>query len=175
MTMPAGLRRHRRTAREGGVSVAGVAGGVGTTTVAVALGASDRGVFDGPPVGVLVCRATGDSLVRAGHAAHLVTVAAGRKPVIAVVAADTSGPSRPVRARLWLLQPHAAAVVLLPYVRRWRDLTAPLDEACTLLTVAPSQIPRPLRRYAAALHELRQSLAGCPPTAHRPAPAARTP
>lgn len=167
---PTGLRRHRRTARDGRMSVAGAAGGVGTTTVAAALGASDRGVYDGRSVDVLVCRATGDSLVRVGRAAHLVTGAAGRKPVIAVVAADVSGPSRPVSARLRLLEPHAAAVVVLPFVRRWRDLTAPLDEVRTLLVVPPDRVPRPLRRYAGALHDLRHALSGRRPTAHRPAP-----
>ncbi len=52
-------------------TVAGVAGGVGTTTIARALAGSDRGVFTGRPVDVLVCRATADSLVRAARAAYL--------------------------------------------------------------------------------------------------------
>jgi len=101
---PRASRRHPRAAQRGRLSVAGVAGGVGATTVATAIGAADRGVFLGRPVDVLVCRATGDSLVRAARAAQLIAAAAGRKPVLAVTAADGSGPSRPMTARLRLLR-----------------------------------------------------------------------
>jgi hypothetical protein len=144
-----------------------VAGGVGTTTVAAALGAADRGVFIGRAVDVLVCRATGDSLVRAGHAAQVVAQATGRRPVLAVTAADSSGPSRPVTARLRLLEPHTSAVVVMPYVRRWQDLTAPLDEARALLALPHADLPRPLRPYAAAVQDLRSSLSGRIPTNRR--------
>ena len=156
------------------VTVAGVAGGVGTTTVAAALSAADRGVFVGRPVDVLVCRATGDSLVRAGQAAQLVAQAGGRRPVLAVTAADASGPSRPVTARLRLLEPHTSAVVVLPFVRRWRDLAVPLDEARALLAVPRTDLSRPLRRYAAAAQDLMAALGDRTPTtrpaAGRPAP-----
>lgn len=126
--------------------------------MAATLGATDRGVFVGRAVDVLVCRATGDSLVRAGHAAQLVARATGQRPVLAVTAADSSGPSRPVSARLRLLEPHTFAVVVMPYVRRWRDLTTPLDEARTLLAVPHTDLSRPLRRYAAAAQALVASL-----------------
>jgi hypothetical protein len=126
-------------------------------------------VFVGRPVDVLVCRATGDSLVRAGRAAQLILSASGIRPVVAVTAADASGPSRPVTARLRLLEPHTAAVVVVPYVRRWRDLTAPLDEVRSLLGVPRAELPRPLRRYAAATRELRAVL-GLSPDGHSPAP-----
>ncbi|WP_433273968.1 hypothetical protein ACQPZA_24020 [Pseudonocardia xinjiangensis] len=155
--------------RRGRLSVAGVAGGVGTTTVATAIGASDGGVFAGRPVGVLVCRATGDSLIRAGRAAQLVAAATGRHPVLAVTAADSSGPSRPVSARLRLLEPHAAAVVVLPFVRRWRDLATPLEDVRGLLTLPRAEVPRALRRYAAALHDLSAALERRSPAAARPA------
>ena len=141
-------------------SVAGVAGGVGTSTLAAAMGARDRGVFVGRPVDVLVCRATGDSLVRAGHAARLITQSTGRKPVVAVTSTDASGPSRPVTARLRLLEPHTSAVVVLPFIRRWRDVTAPLDEARALLKVPRTDLPRPLRRYAIAAQSLVPVLDG---------------
>lgn len=131
-------------------SVAGVAGGVGTTNLATAIGATDRGVFVGRPVDVLVCRATGDSLVRAGRAAQLIISTSGIRPVLAVTSADASGPSRPVSARLRLLEPHTAAIVVLPYVRRWRDLTSPLDEVRGLLAVPRGEVPRALRGYADA-------------------------
>lgn len=150
-------RTSRRTRR---ASVAGVAGGVGTTTVATAIGATDWGVFTGHRVDVLVCRATGDSLVRAGRAAHELSDAGHPRPVIAVTAGDATGPSRPVTARLRLLEPHAETVVVLPFVRRWRDLSAPLDEARDLLTRSPAETPRPLRRYAAAARAVQAALGG---------------
>lgn len=141
--------------------VAGVAGGVGTTTVATGIAGVDRGVFTGRPVHVLVCRATGDSLVRAGRAAQLVAAAGGR-PVVAVTTADAAGPSRPVSARLRLLEPHAAAVVVLPFVRRWRELSVPLDEVRGLLTTPLTELPRPLRRFAAALRDLHAATGRAP-------------
>lgn len=148
-------------------TVAGVAGGVGTTTVAAAIGGTDRGVFVGRAVDVLVCRATGDSLIRAGHAARLVAQVTGRLPVLAVTAADAAGPSRPVTARLRLLEPNAAAVVVLPYVRRWREVAAPLDEARALLAVPRTDLSRSLRRYATAV-DVVTALTGRPPTSPRP-------
>ena len=65
-------------------SVAGVAGGVGTTTIARALAGVDRGVFTGRPVDVLVCRATADSLLRAARAAYLISTQQHHRPVLAV-------------------------------------------------------------------------------------------
>lgn len=50
-----------RVARPGSRPTVAGAGGVGRTTVAAALGGSDRGVFVCRAVDVLVCRATGDS------------------------------------------------------------------------------------------------------------------
>jgi hypothetical protein len=147
-----------RVARRGRLSVAGVAGGVGTTTVATAIGAVDRGVFVARPSEVLVCRATGDSLVRAGQAARIIAEATGRRPVLAVTAADAAGSSRPTAARLRLLGPHVTAVVMLPFVRRWRELAVPLDEVRGLLAVPPAELPRRLRSYAKAAHHLRAHL-----------------
>ena len=80
------------------VTVAGVAGGVGTTTIARALAGVDRGVFTGRPVDVLVCRATADSLLRAARAAYLISTQQHRRPVLAVNTADAAGPSRPSTA-----------------------------------------------------------------------------
>jgi hypothetical protein len=142
--------------------VAGVAGGVGTTTVAAALGGTDRGIFTGRAVDVLVCRATAESLIRAGRAAQLVTGAGGKRPVLAVSPADPGGPSRPSTARMRLLEPHTAAVVVLPYVRRWRDMAVPLDDL-TVLARPPTEMPRALRRYAAAVRDLRAVLGTPPP------------
>ncbi len=159
---------HPRRVHRGRPTVAGVAGGVGTTTVAAALGAVDRGVVVGRGVDILVCRATGDSLVRAGRAAQLVAAATGRRPVIVVTAADAGGACRPTTARLRLLEPHASAIVALPFVRRWRELAAPLDEARTLLRLPLGEVPRPLRRYAGALHDLVSALDARPSAPARP-------
>jgi hypothetical protein len=89
--------------------------------------------------------------------------------VLAVTAADTTGPSRPVAARLRLLEPHTAAVVVLPYVRRWQELATPLDDVRDLLARPLTELPRPLRRYATAVRELHAALGGTPP-AIRPSP-----
>ena len=115
------------------LTVAGVAGGVGTTTIARALAAVDRGVFTGRPVDVLVCRSTADSLLRAARAAYLISTQQHRRPVLAVNTAHAAGPSRPSTARMRLLEPHTAGVVVLPYVRRWRDLATPLQDVTGLL------------------------------------------
>ncbi|MBW0116411.1 hypothetical protein [Pseudonocardia abyssalis] len=160
-----GVRERRRR-----LTVAGVAGGVGATTIATALGAADRGIFVGRAVDVLVCRATGDSLIRAGRAAQLVAQVTGQRPVLAVTAADARGPSRPVTTRLRLLEPHACAVVVLPYVRRWAELAAPLDEVRGLLAAHPAELPRRLRRYADALRDLRAAMDGRSPATARPVP-----
>ena len=140
------------------VTVAGVAGGVGTTTIARALAGVDRGVFTGRPVDVLVCRATADSLLRAARAAYLISTQQHRRPVLAVNTADAAGPSRPSTARMRLLEPHTAGVVVLPYVRRWRDLATPLQDVTGLLGRPVTELPRPLRRFATAVHALADRL-----------------
>ena len=110
-------------AAAGSPAVVGVAGGVGTSTVAVALGGLDLGVFTGRRADVVVCRATVASVLRAGRVAAL----CGR-PVVAVTAVDTGKPSSALRSRLALLEPHTAAVVALPWVPQWRDLVDPLEQ-----------------------------------------------
>lgn len=156
------------------LSVAGVAGGVGATTIATALGATDRGVFVGRAVDVLVCRATGDSLIRAGRAAQLIAQVTGQRPVLAVAAADARGPSRPVTTRLRLLEPQVSAIVVVPYVRRWRELAAPLDEVRGLLAAHPAELPRRLRRYADALRHLQGATHARSPAPARPVPGRAT-
>jgi hypothetical protein len=154
--------------------VAGVAGGVGTTTVARALDAFDKGVFTGRrPADVLVCRATGESLIRAARAAQLI----GRDylaPVLAISTTDApSGPSWPTVARLRLVEPHTSAVIVLPYVRRWRDLAVPLDDVTGLLTRPPTELPSVLRAYALAARAVRAALDGTPVLHPSPTSAAR--
>lgn len=152
-------------------TVAGVGGGVGTTTVAVALGGADRGVFTGRAVDVIVCRSTADSVIRAGRAAQLIG-GLGPRPVLAITAVDGAKPTRALLARLRLLEPHAAAVVLLPHVPRWRASATPLDSVRQLLGHQPHEMPRAVRGYARAIGELTRALrSGSRPTAAAARPA----
>ena len=175
-------RRLPTRAREGVVTamrapvVAGVGGGVGTTTVAAGLRGHDSGRVtgrrpDGSP-DILVCRGTLDSVRRA--AAVLDEAGTEPPPVLAVTLAGRV-PRGPLRARLELLEPDAAALVLLPHVRRWCTLTDPLAEAAQLLVEPAARLPRPLRAYAAALRELVAAVAASGRLARDPNPSAAAP
>ena len=142
------------------LQVAGVSGGVGTTTVATALGATDRGIFVGRRVDVLVCRSSADSLIRVARAAQLLRHD-GCRVVLAITSTDQTRPTRALVARVRLLEPNATSVVLLPYVARWRDLAAPLDAVRGLLGHRSTELPRALRGYAGAISDLAR-LAGGP-------------
>lgn len=146
-----------RSVRRRGTSVGGVSAGVGATTVAAAIGATDRGVTSGGRVDVLVCRASGDSLVQAAQAAQVVA-SAELKPVLAVNAANASAPSRSTTARLRLIEPHTASVVLMPFVRHWAEASAPIEEVRGLLSARRAEIPRSLRNFARAAHDLRSAV-----------------
>ena len=136
--------------------VAGVGGGVGTTTVAGALRGHDAGRVTGGWPDILVCRGTLDSLRRA--AAVLETADPEAFPVLAVTLDAARAARRPFQARLELLEPDLGALVLLPYVRRWATLADPLAEAAHLLAAPADRLPRPLRGYAAALRELVEAV-----------------
>jgi hypothetical protein len=130
--------------------VGGAGGGVGTTTLAMALCGRDAGI---PGVAdVLVCRATVDSLSRA--AAVLERAGPGPRPVLAVTLGGARLPRGPVRARLRTLEPQVSAVVLLPHVRTWRTADDPSAQAATLLTEPVERVPWPLRAYATAVHDV---------------------
>ena len=131
----------------------GVAGGVGTSTVAATLGGLDLGVFTGRPADVVVCRATVASVLRAGRVAAL----CGR-PVVAVSAVDTGKPSSALRSRLALLEPHTAAVVALPWVPQWRDLVDPLQQLHDQLAQPAGQLPRPVGGYIAGVAAIHGAL-----------------
>jgi hypothetical protein len=153
--------------------VAGVGGGVGTTTVAAALRGHDAGrVTAGWWPDILVCRGTLDSLRRA--AAVLETADPEAFPVLAVTLDAARSARRPIRAHLELLEPDLGALVLLPYVRRWATLTDPVAEAAHLLTEPVDRLTRPLRAYTAALRELVEAvtasgrLAAAPDQRRRP-------
>ena len=140
--------------------VAGVGGGVGTTTVAVALRGLDAGRLAGLAPGrwpdILVCRGTLDSLRRAGAA--LDEAGPEPPPVLAVTLAGWT-PRGPLRTRLDQLGADAATLVLLPRVRRWVTLVDPLAEAAQLLVEPTARLPRPVRAYATALRELAAAVA----------------
>jgi hypothetical protein len=53
-------------------------------------------------------------LLRAARAAYLISTQQHRRPVLAVNTADAAGPSRPSTARMRLLEPHTAGMVVLP-------------------------------------------------------------
>lgn len=135
------------------LDVVGVAGGVGTRTVAAAVGGRDLGVFAGRPADILVCRGAVASVLLAGRVAAL-----SPRPVVAVTAVDGARPSRALLSRLRLLEPHTSAVVLLPYVPQWRDAAAPLDELRDQLTQVPEALPLPVRRYLDAIASIQTAL-----------------
>lgn len=137
--------------------VAGVGGGVGTTTVAAALRAHDAGRIAGRMPDILVCRGTFDSLRRA--AAVLDDAGPEPVPVVAVTLDRARMLRGPLRARLDLLEADAGALVLLPHVRRWGTLADPLAETTRLLADPAERLPRPLRAYTAALRELVEAVA----------------
>jgi hypothetical protein len=137
--------------------VAGVGGGVGTTTVAAALRAHDAGRMAGRWPDILVCRGTLDSLGRAAA----VLGDAGREPLpVLAVTLDAARVFRgPLQTHLAVLEPDVSALVLLPRVQRWATLTDPLAEAARLLAGHTEQLPRALRAYAAALRQVVDAVA----------------
>jgi hypothetical protein len=154
--------------------IAGVAGGVGTTTLATALRGYDRGRADEMGTDILVCRSTGESLHAAATAITWMVNAGSPRPVLAVVA-DQPVPVRgPLRARLRMIEPQAAALILVPYVGHWRDLTDPLAEAARLSEYPADQLPRSLRGYGEALAALAGAVLHSGVLDHRPG-AAHTP
>ena len=158
--------------------IAGVGGGVGTTTITHALWAFDADLYSaGEPVDVLVCRTTtlslGDALGAVG--------AAPAPPVLAVVADLPAGArvpllTGPVKARLRMVEPHVAALVAVPFVTEWRGDDDPYSKAAHVLRVGAA-LPRHLREFAAAMAELTGAvnalLQDSPPGAGVPATRAR--
>jgi hypothetical protein len=134
-------------------AVVGVAGGVGTSTVAAALGGRDLGVFTGRPAEVVVCRATVASVLLAGRVAALCS-----RPVVAVTAVDAGKLSAALRSRLALLEPHTAAIVALPWVPSWHDLVDPLQELRGQLTRPVGELPRPVAGYLTVLAAIHAAL-----------------
>jgi hypothetical protein len=161
--------------------LAGVGGGVGTTTLATALRGYDRGRAADQGVEVLVARSTGGSLHQAATVIAWLASNSRPRPVLAVVA-DQPAPIRgPLRARLRMIEPQVSALVVVPYVVHWRELTDPLREAARLSECPADQLPKALRGYGEALAGLAEAvlrsglLTGARPGGpHTPPPANRT-
>jgi hypothetical protein len=136
--------------------IGGVAGGVGTTTLARALRAIDGGIYPGAaPVDLLVARSTMYSLGCAQRAA----AATPDPPVLAVVAdIPRVRLSGQVKARLRMTEPHLGGLVVVPYVETWPELDDPLQDAERVLATVVDDLPKPLRGFAAAVHQLVDQL-----------------
>lgn len=155
--------------------IAGVGGGVGTTTLAAALAALDREIYRaGTPVDLLVARATMYSL---GCAQRAIAVTPA-PPLLAVVAAGP-GTSLPgvVKTRLRMTEPHLVGVVYVPYVVEWDARDDPHFDAAA--AVRTDQRSKPMRAFAAAVQELigllapriAQRIHSAPPPPGTPSPA----
>ncbi|MBA8827794.1 hypothetical protein FHX42_005201 [Saccharopolyspora lacisalsi] len=132
--------------------VAGVAGGVGTSTVAGALQAADLGVYRGGPVDAVVCRDTVSSLGRS----HQAVQHAGTSPVLLVVATSRAPTSKPAAARITMVRPYVGAVVAVPWVGRWCELVDPWTQAAQVLATA--QPDKHLQPFAAAMRQAHREL-----------------
>lgn len=134
--------------------VAGVAGGVGTSTVATALGAIDCGVVRaGCPIDVIVCT---DTVVSTGRSHRAIAAVVGR-PLLLVVATGSGGTVKAAQSRLNMVRPHVSGVITVPYVARWRAVVDPYREAAGVL-VTPGPLAKHLRGFARAVGQARQEL-----------------
>lgn len=142
--------------------VTGVAGGVGTRTVAFALGVSAHAPGQHQPCDVLVCRTTLHSVGLVER--HLAAVA--ERPVL-LVTSDAGRIPRPVRAKLRMVEAYTEGAVHLPHVPRWREVVNPYADVSQLVWQGPEEVAKHLRRYHAALRRLiervRPQLAGPEP------------
>ena len=129
--------------------VCGVAGGVGTTTIATALHGRDLGVYCGGPADIVVCRSTSSSV----GAAHRVINAIPGAPVLVVVADGPLRTPAPVKARVRMVEPHLTALVWMPYVEQWRHTDDALKHA-KAVSSHPDGMPKWLQPWAMALRQL---------------------
>lgn len=132
--------------------VAGVAGGVGTSTIATALRADDCGIYrGGAPVDVMVCRST---LYSVGCAQRAIN-ATPRPPVLAVVSDTPAGVGPNTRSRLRMTEPHVQGIVVVPFVSEWRETDAPYEQARDVLATDGA---RHLRAFTDAVEHLVEYL-----------------
>ena len=152
-------------------AVAGVAGGVGTSTVAAALGGRDLGVFTGRPADVVVCRATVASVLLAGRVTALLR-ATGRR-----------GHRHRHRQAQWRAAVAAGAAGAAhhrghhPALGAARGATWPTrSTSCATSCTRPAgKLPRPVGGYLAALAAIHTALhtALASPGLRSPAPPGR--
>ncbi len=139
--------------------VAGVTGGVGTTTVAAAMGGRDMGIYRrGDPVDVIVARPTMWSL---GCAQRALATAPGPAPLLAVVADQARvGLPRTAQHRLRMTEGLVSGVVLLPFVEMWRGDDHPHRSAAGALTgrLLAQADTRGTRAFVAAAGQLAAHL-----------------
>ena len=138
------------TAPPARLAVTGVSGGVGTTAVAISVAGIDTRVFIGRGADVLVCRTTTESLLRASRAAALLGQRLG---AVAVNSLDGTRPSRPVAARIRLLEGSTATVVI-PFVPALLAATDPHALLRSALQTPESDLSRPLRQFLSAIRKL---------------------
>lgn len=129
------------------VTVAGVGGGVGTSTVAALLGALDVGLWTHHPIAVdvLVCSPASQSTARAEHVIGQNLAGHGCRPLLIVVSDGVRGFPADSRSRLTTLEPLCSAVVHLPHVPEWRQTVNPE------LALAAAEMRRPLAAARSAL------------------------
>jgi hypothetical protein len=141
---------HDHAADRSGAVICGVAGGVGVTTIAAALGARDAEVYLGDGADVLVCRRTAHSLALAARALPDSVLPC---PVLAVVHDRPSPVQRsasrlPITIHHYLQLVRARTVVIeVPFVEEWLTCPAPEHEAATL-RAGDGRAPRHLRAFA---------------------------
>lgn len=143
--------------------VGGIAGGVGTTTIADLIEAIDDGiVIDAGQVDILVARSTASSVKAAIEAAAAMTVA----PVLVVVAHSHDRCPPPAEQRLKMAEPNLAGLVRLD----WISYLAGCDDPWSQLTTAMfADIPPKWVRQASRARE--QLLASVTDLVRVPAPA----
>ncbi|ASR39943.1 hypothetical protein BAY61_32185 (plasmid) [Prauserella marina] len=138
--------------------VAGVDGGVGARTLALALGVTAPPAERYTPCDVLVCRGTVHSLALAEWHVDAVTRSGNHQPVILAVQTDAEGIPRNARAKLTMLEPHLHGIVRMPWVSRWREVADPYTEAGQLLRRDPAAVPKHLIKYHAAVVDVAERL-----------------
>lgn len=139
--------------------VAGVGGGVGTSTMAAAVRGQDRGIYrPGDLVDVLVARA---SMVSLRAAQRALATCPEPRPVLVVVADQARGrlPDNAAH-RLRMSEAYTAEIVHVPYVEAWRHLDQPIASAFHALTGGLTrQIPsRAARGFADTTDRLVRAL-----------------
>jgi hypothetical protein len=127
--------------------VIGLEHGVGASPVTRALDAHEAA--SGPTRGQDICHLAADIAVCSGGASLQRAEALRGAPLMLIVLVDDRPPPSPARVRE--LGACHNAVIVLPHVPHWADLSHPPDEATVLLAQRPTHLPLVLRGYADGL------------------------